>query len=63
MYALKETILWQTECIRGLMTMDFSKSRIGSNAVILGDIFMRQFYTHFDYANKKVGFAAAKMQN
>jgi len=61
MYVLKTTILWKTQCIRGLMTMDFSKSRIGANAVILGDVFMRYYYTKFDVANKKVGFATAKL--
>jgi len=61
-YMLKTTVLWQTACIRGFMTMDFSKTSIGANAVILGDIFMRKFYTHFDYGNKKVGFAVAKAQ-
>lgn len=61
MYVLKTTILWQTQCIRGLMTMDFSKTSIGANAVILGDVFMRHYYTHFDVANKTVGFATAKV--
>lgn len=59
MYVLKTTILWQTQCIRGLMTMDFSKSSIGANAVILGDVFMRHYYSHFDVAGKRVGFATA----
>eukprot|EP01017_Pseudomicrothorax_dubius_P047924 TRINITY_DN8649_c0_g1_i1.p1 TRINITY_DN8649_c0_g1~~TRINITY_DN8649_c0_g1_i1.p1 ORF type:complete len:396 (-),score=87.40 TRINITY_DN8649_c0_g1_i1:98-1285(-) len=29
------------------------------NMVLLGDIFLRKFYTHFDYANSSVGFALA----
>jgi len=62
MYVLKTTVLWQTSCIRGLMTMDFAKSSIGANAVILGDVFMRHYYSHFDVANKRVGFATAKVQ-
>jgi len=61
-YILKTKVLWQTGCIRGFMTMDFSKTSIGANAVILGDVFMRKFYTHFDYGNKQVGFALAKQQ-
>jgi len=61
-YILKTKVLWQTGCIRGFMTMDFSKTSIGANAVILGDVFMRKFYTHFDYGNKKVGFAKAVIQ-
>lgn len=60
MYVLKTTVLWQTQCIRGISSMDFSKSSIGSNAVILGDVFMRQYYSHFDVAGKRVGFALAK---
>lgn len=61
-YILKTKVLWQTGCIRGFMTMDFSKTSIGSGAVILGDVFMRKYYSHFDYGNKKVGFAKAVAQ-
>lgn len=60
MYVIKATMLGQTECMNGLMTMDFTGTALGNNSVILGDIFMRQYYTHFDYGNKKVGFAKAK---
>ena len=62
MYVLKVKVLWMTQCMSGLMTMDFSKTRLGKGAVIQGDIFMRQYYSHFDYGNKRVGFAKAKQQ-
>ena len=39
-YVLKVSALGQTQCMSGLMTMDFSKSSIGAGAVILGDVFM-----------------------
>jgi len=61
MYVLKTTVLWQTACIRGISTMDFSGSSIGANAIILGDVFMRHYYSHFDVAGKRVGFATAKV--
>lgn len=62
-YVLRVTVLWQTQCMAGFQSMDFSKSSIGANAVILGDVFMRKYYSHFDYGNKQVGFANAKVDN
>lgn len=61
MYVLKVTALWHTQCISGFQAMDFSKTSIGAGAVILGDVFMRQYYSHFDYGNKRVGFAQSKV--
>lgn len=42
-------------CQLGLIGMDLPP-RLG-NAFILGDSFMKTYYTHFDMANKRVGFA------
>merc|ERR1712139_433059 len=55
-YILQVKVLWMTQCIVGIQSMDFSKSSIGANAVILGDVFMRKYYSHFDITNKRVGF-------
>lgn len=44
-----------TVCQLGLIAMDLPP-QLG-NAFILGDSFMKTYYTHFDMANKRVGFA------
>jgi len=45
------------ECLLGIMSMDLPASF--GNTIILGDVFIRAFYTHFDYGNSRVGFAEA----
>ena len=42
-------------CIVGILGMDLPP-QLGE-AFILGDSFIKTFYTHFDYANKRVGFS------
>lgn len=57
-YILEVTSMGQTECIVGLQGMDLPSPI--NNGFILGDVFIRKFYTHFDMANLRVGFALAK---
>lgn len=56
-YVLQITQLGQTECLLGIQGMDFPAQLEG--AWIMGDVFMRKYYTHFDYGKSRVGFALA----
>lgn len=56
-YIIEVTALGQTECMRGFMVLDFPPSF--GEAIILGDIFIKTYYTHFDVAGERVGFATA----
>jgi cathepsin D len=56
-YVLKVTELGQTECLNGFMGMDMPPQL--ENAIILGDLFIHVYYSHFDFANNRVGFAVA----
>lgn len=57
-YVIEVTSGGQSECLFGMMPMDFSGTHL-EGTFILGDVFIRKYYTHFDYANKRVGFALA----
>ena len=55
-YVLKLTALGQTECLSGFMAMNLPIE----NAVILGDVFLKAFYTVFDVNGKSVSIGKAK---
>jgi len=57
-YILQVTALGQTVCQLGIMGMEFPPQL--ANTFILGDTFIKVYYTHFDLANNRVGFARAK---
>lgn len=56
-YVLQITSQNQTECINGFDGISLPSYL--SKVVILGDVFIRAYYTVFDYANSQVGFAVA----
>lgn len=56
-YVVKVTALGQTQCVLGIAASAFPT---GFNYLIIGDVFMRKFYSHFDKNNDRVGFALAK---
>jgi len=53
-YVLKVTQNGETQCMLGLQSMDTPEELF-----ILGDVFIKSYYTHFDFANSRVGFATA----
>jgi len=54
-YVLKVTALGYTECMAGFMAMELP----WPNTVILGDVFLKTYYTLFDVTHTQVGFARA----
>ena len=56
-YVLQITSGSQTECINGFMSTTFPAQL--ANTLILGDLWIRKYYTLFDFGNKQVGFATA----
>ena len=59
-YVLKVTTLGLTQCVLGIMPANLPK---GFNYFILGDIFMRRYYTFFDKNNDRLGFYDARNLN
>jgi len=57
-YKLEVTALGQTQCMPGFQTMNLPERL--SNAVIMGDVFMRKYLVHFDEDGNRVGFAPKK---
>jgi len=56
-YVLQVTEMGITECMMAIMGSAFPPS---FNYFILGDVFMRKFYTFFDKENNRVGFVESK---
>lgn len=52
---VKASAMGQTACLNGFRTMSLPSQL--SNAVIMGDVFLRKWITSFDMDNNRVGFA------
>jgi len=57
-YILQVSVLGESVCELGIMAMDLPPE--WGDVMILGDTFIKTYYTHFDIANNQVGFAKAK---
>lgn len=57
MYILQITMFSQTQCLVGFQGLDFPPSF--GPTLIMGDSFIKTYYTHFDVGKMRVGFAKA----
>jgi len=57
-YVMKVTVFGYSQCMSGFMGMDMPDQL--KDAVILGDVFLKTYYVHFDMTHKNVGIAKAK---
>ncbi len=55
-YVIKVTLFGKTQCLGGFMAMDLP----WPDTVILGDVFLKTYYTMFDMTHEKVAIARAK---
>jgi len=57
-YIIEITAFQETQCVVGFQAMNFPPEF--GHALIIGDTFIKFYYTHFDVQNNRVGFAIAK---
>jgi cathepsin D len=57
-YILKLSVLFETACVSGIMGFDFPAPR--GPLIILGDIFLRAFYSIFDVGGNRLGLAQSQ---
>lgn len=55
-YVLQITQMGQTQCLSGFMAMKLP----WNDSIIVGDVFLRTYYTEFDMKEKRIGMARAK---
>lgn len=55
-YVIEITLFGNTQCMAGVMGAELPAN---FPYLIIGDVFMRKYYSHFDHNNKRVGLAPA----